>query len=396
MASASERAAASAWDELCAALARAGREISGIGAGGRPSDQADGYRYLARLAVFAVQWHLEFADPRHPAFFRFDDDVTQWGAPNADNHYLRAAVDATGVYRISGDVTGVRQLILSTHRGDMALGEHRVFAERSLDELCPAADGRLDVILAREDPAGCTSTFVPLHDGVEYVLVRVYVPDWEHDGLGDLAIERVDTAGTAPEPLDPGRVADALRRAAAWTERSLAFWDTYSRRIAAGVAPNTLTPPMRVPDGAADIRYGSGTWRLGGDDVLLVTFEEPQARYWSIQAYTIGWFEGIELRHRATSLNGAQAHVDADGKVRVAVCGRDPGSANWLDTAGHTEGILTYRWVWATTFPEPESVVVPLAGLADHLPAGHPLVAPDERRRALAARQRGIARRFRR
>jgi hypothetical protein len=385
-----------AWRDLLDVLGRAGDALADAARAPDPLAAADGFRYLARLAVFALQWHVELDDPRHPAFYRFGDDLTQWGAPNADNQYLRAAVAADGVYRVTGDVTGVRQLILSTHHGDMALGDHRVLRERNLAELAAGGESSLDVVLARDQPVAGGSVWMPLDEGVDYVLVRVYVADWEHDGVGDLRIERTDTAGTAPAPLTPERLAAALRRAAAWTEHSAGFWDAYSRRVAAGMAPNTLSPPWQVPDGAADIRYGSGTWRLRDGELLLVEFEAPDAQYWSIQAYTLGSFEAIDLRHRQSSLNGEQAHIDADGLVRVVVGTADPGVPNWLDTGGHGEGVLAYRWVWASSFPEPRAAVVPRAELRAHLPSGHPVVTPSERRARLATRQRGAARRFRR
>src|SRR5262245_35882041 len=80
-----------------------------------------------RLTVFALQWFLEFGDPEFPAFYRFDDDVVKWGAPNADNQYLRAKVAAGGTYRITAEVVGVREILISTQEGDMQLGRARVF-----------------------------------------------------------------------------------------------------------------------------------------------------------------------------------------------------------------------------------------------------------------------------
>ena len=50
-----------------------------------PRLQAEGLRYVTRLSQYALQWFLEFGDPRHPAFMRFCDDVVKWGSPNSDN-----------------------------------------------------------------------------------------------------------------------------------------------------------------------------------------------------------------------------------------------------------------------------------------------------------------------
>jgi hypothetical protein len=43
-------------------------------------------------------------------------------------------------------------------------------------------------------------------------------------------------------------------------------------------------------------------------------------------------------------LNGTQAQVDADGKIRIVVADRNPGVTNWVETLGHRKGFLQFRW----------------------------------------------------
>jgi hypothetical protein len=71
----------------------------------------------------------------------------------------------------------------------------------------------------------------------------------------------------------------------------------------------------------------------------------------------------------------------------------DPGVPNWLDAAGHVEGLLQYRWIWTRTNPQPSCRIVPLADLRVHLPPDTPRVSPAERARGIATRRRHIARR---
>ena len=47
------------------------------------------------------------------------------------------------------------------------------------------------------------------------------------------------------------------------------------------------------------------------------------------------WWETIDYANHQSSLNGFQAVLDDDGVFRAVVSARDPGVANWLDTAGH-------------------------------------------------------------
>jgi hypothetical protein len=46
------------------------------------------------------------------------------------------------------------------------------------------------------------------------------------------------------------------------------------------------------------------------------------------------------------------------------VAHRDPGHANWIDTAGHEHGSMCVRWVLAREHPQPVTSVVPLSELA--------------------------------
>jgi hypothetical protein len=55
--------------------------------------------------------------------------------------------------------------------------------------------------------------------------------------------------------------------------------------------------------------------------------------------------------------------------VRIAVAHRDPGPRhpNWLDTAGHEQGGMLFRWVEAKEYPPIETRLVKLSEL-DALP----------------------------
>jgi hypothetical protein len=380
------------WAAFCDRLKAAGSRILQDDFPSAPRDRAEGYRHLGRLTVFALQWYLDFSDPRFPAFFRFDDDVTKWGGPNADNHYQRASVEAGGTYRITGSVRGLRELILSTNEGDMQLGQARVFEERNLSQLEVAPDGALEVIVSATPHPG---NWVPLHPEAELVLIRQYVSDWERDPVAHFRIERVGSEGLAPPPLEPARVAVALERAGSWVERSVVYWNQWMRRARSFLPDNVLGKPRPQAGGAGDILYGGGWWNLAEDEALLIECEPPHARYWSIQLYSFPWFESLDFANRVSSLTGHQIHVDDDGRFRIAIAQRDPGIPNWLDTEGRQEGLVTYRWVFTRTAPAPSARVLKLAELRAQLPASTPAFGEAERRAQVAKRQAAVVRRFR-
>jgi hypothetical protein len=380
------------WAAFCDRLKATGERILQDDFPSAPRDRAEGFRHLGRLTVFALQQYLDFSDARFPAFLRFDDDVTRWGGPNADNHYQRARVEPGSTYRITGNVRGLRELILSTNEGDMQLGQLRVFAERNLAELRAEPDGALEVIVSAAPHGG---NWLPLHPEARYVLIRQYVSDWERDPVARLRIERLGSEGLAPPPLEPEQVAVALDGAATWVERSVVYWNQWMRRTRGFLPDNVLGKPRPQAGGASDVLYGGGWWNLAADEALLIECEAPHARYWSIQLYSFPWFESLDFANRVSSLTGHQIHVDPDGHFRVVVAQHDPGVQNWLDTEGRRDGLITYRWVFTSTAPEPAARVVRFADVLTHLPGSTPPFAEAERRAQVAARQRAVARRFR-
>lgn len=96
-----------------------------------------------------------------------------------------------------------------------------------------------------------------------------------------------------------------------------------------------------------------------------------------------------ESVHRQTSLNGAQACIDRDGRFRAVLAHRDPGLANWLDTAGNREGMLIGRWYRCSSQPTPVLLKVKFEELARLLPADAPHVTAAERQARLRERRLG-------
>jgi len=80
---------------------------------------------------------------------------------------------------------------------------------------------------------------------------------------------------------------------------------------------------------------------------------------------------------------------------RGVISHRDPGVANWLDTAGHERGTLAARFLRAERAPSPRMRRVPFEKLADALPPGTPRITPDERAERLARRREAVLARYR-
>jgi hypothetical protein len=348
-------------------------------------------RHLARQLVLALQEELEFGDPRHPSFHRYEEPWAQWGGPNPDNVYLRSRIDPAATYRVSANVAGVRQAIFSLHDGDMHERRYGVFGECTLDQLAVGRDGRLEVTVS---PAKHAGNWMQSHPDARMLTIRQYQSDWERDRIASFSIECEQTRGEPPARAGAAETSAAIERAAAWVEASIAYWQQYTERSRASLPRNAFSAPSTPPGGAATIGYGAGCFELDAGDALLIESEVPDADYWGWTLHTMRWLESGDFAARQTSLNHAQAYVDADGRLRIVAARRDPGVPNWIDVEDRAEGLLVYRYVGARSKPVPRARVVALDGLRNHLPAGHPEIDAAERRDRLARRRAAVLRRY--
>jgi hypothetical protein len=376
-----------AWEEFCDLLKATGQHIVEEGAPDTALDRAEGFRYLATLAAAGIRHTFDLADPDRPRFLRNPDSAAGWGAENADNLYLIAHIRPDRTYRISGRRGTVGAFLIETKEGYMQLGAMRNFATLDSDRLQVEPDGTFDIVLSARPHPG---NWIPLHPEATQVLIRQFFFDWESEEPAEFRIAAVDDAGERPAVLEPVHVARLLHDAALWIDTTVRVWNDWVRDLRSRHQPGVLAPACRYVGGADDILYGNDLYRLGEDEALIIESAPPDARYWAFQLVNL-WFQAMDYANRQTSMNCRQARVDKDGRFRLVVAHGDPGVPNWLDTAGHREGVLQYRYVWAKTAPQPTVRVVPFGRLRKELPADTPAVTADERRRAIAARQRHMA-----
>jgi hypothetical protein len=383
--------AGAAWTTWTASLDALARRLLDDGFPTDDHGRAAGLRHLARQAALALQGELEHSDPLHPRLHRYELPWSQWGAPNPDNVYARCVIDPSATYRLRGNVTDVHEALFSLVEGDMHLDEMGVFSEVALRDLDVGSDGRFELTIGPERAGG---NHLASADGARLLLIRQYVYDWVNEPVVSFTIERLDTLGI-PAPSPTGvEVAAAIDRATRWVERSIDYWAAYVAASRDLLDHNTFTPPNTPPGGAPSIAYGGGCWDLASEEALVIEHEVPDAHYWNWSIHHLHWFDSGAWDQRATSCNGHQAVVDDDGKVRVVVAHADPGTPNWLDTEGQPMGMAVYRYVGASTKPQPTARVVPIGSVPDTVPSSHPSIDPAARREQLAARSRAAQRRW--
>ena len=77
--------------------------------------------------------------------------------------------------------------------------------------------------------------------------------------------------------------------------------------------------------------------------------------------------ESLDYRYHTICINKGLAFYKDDGSVEVIVSHKDTGHKNWLDTCGHYEGTMCWRWYRleeGSKAIEPVCEIVSLASLS--------------------------------
>jgi hypothetical protein len=339
---------------------------------------------------FTLGYFLYFgADAEQPDWLPFLNSVFLL-QPNPDDAYLIAPLRGDRSYRIVGERGSVHLLTLDLSASLM--GERETLdASRSvqLDLDCLERDdgGRFELLLSAERPPGHRDNWQALPDNVRVALVRQRSYRWGHERDARLAIECLDPAQPKPR-LSPAQIDRGLEDVLAYAGRLSKLWLNHMARLRARQRVNEFEFHA-FGGGLARQAYWQALFEFGPDEVLVLETELPEKhRYWNVQLND-PLFNTIEFVQRQSSLNGAQATIDADGRFRAVVALEDPGVPNWLDPCGHTSGTLIGRWYECSSTPMPTLRRVPRSQLRELLPEATPFWNADKRRAGLADRRIG-------
>ena len=385
----------SAWSEFCRSLELAGRHLLAYPTNSTPVPgevESEGVRYGLGLVTAGILQALQLSDPATPRIVRNPDSESKWGAENVDNQYLWARISPVYPYRVFGNRNNIYEALLETKDGYMQIGDDQVFDTLFLTEMECDDDGNFEVLLAAERPPDHRGNFMKMPPGTQYFCVRQYFVDWEKEWPARFGIERIGGVGQRPAPYTPHKTAELLDEAGLWVLQTARFWTEWVDQLRRDFVKGELKPAVTFVGGARDIHYGNDWWSLERDEAMVIEFEPPDARYWQMQLCDV-WFRTMDYATRQTGLNHFQARLDRDKKARIVVAHRDPGVQNWLDTGGHPEGMLQYRWVFTKTNPHPRVKLVPFEKIRSALPMETPVYSAEQRREALAIRHRHLARR---
>ena len=310
----------------------------------------EGYRWLTEILQVALDCYV-WADPLRPELVELTGPTQKWGGDNSDARYWYAALDPERRYRVTGRRGDSVYLSLTVYGGpDDGRWSTRIVTTRNDRSIPFEVDGAFAVDLG------------PLDDDANALVIRDYLAHPERDRPTELRIECVDGPADPPRPTD-AETAARFRRAATFLRDLLAIFP-----LPPPVEPNTVQPPYPVPAqtygwAAGDASYAMGSFRLGEGEALVVEGTSPDCVFWNLCLWN-PFLQTYDYRYERVTLNGEQCTYEHDGTWRIVVAATDPGTPNWLSTAGHREGVMWFRWFLPEAVPEqPRTRVVRLSEL---------------------------------
>ena len=418
-----------------------------------PGDRnlAEGYRYLLGHIGRMIDLEMRM-DPRFPEFHRSMDMLRKWTAENPDTMYLKAPIDSSGYYKVTGVTANIREWRNSS-RGLKEAKAPRMVTFQTITDV-PGATGelaemarcrsqtlaflnsfnlqlegnRFEILIGPERPVGFDGNFLPSRKELicastgekkvkdaRWLAVREIFSDWEYERTLDLDIVRLDNIGESKPPIEAAYVAEKLAKIGEELPRQIRFWnllqkyplETYDdangdgRRNQPLNGINQPAPPFTA-GGVAGSRqyYASGIYDLAPDEALVVKITAPvEPHYVGMQLGTL-WFEGPDQQNYVSSLSGHQLPLASDGSRYYVIAMTDPGVQGWVATTGYHYGQHAMRFIFredppADKMPVAQAFLVKLDQLATLLPADTPRVTPQQRRAEIAIRQAHIKQRWR-
>ncbi len=330
------------WEEFCDNLKAAGAALVYPGTPRDPFQQTEGVRYLTRLTRAALEAFVEYGDPRFPVLNRMVHETVKLGADNPDNYYQNAQISGDYEYRITGKRNTVHYLGLFTQNGDY--GSTGGFAPCGVlegQDMLIEPDGTFEIILSQE-PKG--KNWLKIDPETTILMVRQTFLHRNQEQPADLKIETIGLPNR-PDPLSPSRVDQGLQRAGLFVAAAPVFFSRWAKSF----HPHTNEMPLFDPEtsnaagGDANIIYYHSRWKLAEDEALIIETSIPDCDTWNFQLNNY-WMESLDYRYHTICISKGNAHYEPDGTVKVIVAHSDPGHPNWIETVGHKEGTMCWRW----------------------------------------------------
>lgn len=353
-----------AWEEFCEQLKAAGGVLARPTTPQDDLTQAEGLRKLARMIRMGLEATLEYADTAHPEVYPLVTPTTLGEGETSDARYHQTMIDGSRTYVLSGERGDAPFIEFTVYAGKIGIDAHSTqvgaLTERELEV---DREGRFEIVLSPERQPG---NWIRTAREATCVFIRQYAHDWSRTvgATFDIRATGPDRARDParrrdPDPVRPNvtlaRVMAALPRTAAYVARSSRIWADIVDQARKAPPNRFVTFPEKDHEASPEMptghRFSSGHFRLEADQALIVTLKPPEVPYWGMDI-TNYWFEPMSWPSHRSHVNNRTAAIAADGTVRIAIAATRAGADNWIDTRGHREGMMMFRWS-RTSLPVP-------------------------------------------
>jgi len=330
------------WEEFCDQLKLAGTVLKYSGTPQDDFNQAEGLRYLTRLTRAGLEAFVEFNDPAFPVLKRMVHETVKMGADNPDNYYFNAQISGEFEYKISGKINTIHYIGFFTQNGNYgSTGGLASCGVLEGSDLLMDDDGSFEIILSKKRKG---KNWLKIEDETGLVMVRQTFLNRFEEVPAELKIENLSGKKT-PDPITPKMIDEGLKTAAMF----IAGAPLLFARWANGFQKHPNQLPQFDPDvsnaagGDKNIIYYHSYWKLADDKALVITVNPPECDSWNFQLNNY-WMESLDYRYFNICVSKGNAKYEADGSIKIIVSASDPGTGNWIDTCGHNEGTMCFRW----------------------------------------------------
>jgi hypothetical protein len=224
--------------------------------------------------------------------------------------------------------------------------------------------------------------------------IRDVLLDWSREDPNCIEVQRLG----GPPPTPPRTLDEQAEATAAMME----YFANFTGKLSHGVykmPPNHFNLAWSA-DRVGAMRnqvYVMGRFELGEDEAFVVELSDGGAEYFTVPLSNI-WGTTLDIVDRTGSLNKAQSVANEDGSYTYVISPTDPGVANWIDSDGLREAILTLRMAEFGEAGPREDLgargrVIKLDRLDSEVP-DLPRVTPEQRKAQLAERRSAYLRRL--
>jgi hypothetical protein len=260
---------------------------------------------------------------------------SRWGIDNPDSVYRVIPISGDERYEIRGRVGEHRMTENYFTLWDAHMGTVDVLNGRTMQV---DSDGSFTITVDSK-PADGRPNHVQTSPEAHEFYIRDVLLDWGRDDPNHLEVQRL-----GGPPATPARTLDEQAEA---TAAMMAYFADFTGKLSHGVykMPANHFNLAWSADKVGAMRnqvYVMGRFDLAPGEAFVVDLNDGGAEYFTVPLSNI-WGTTLDICDRTGSLNKAQSVPNDDGTYTYVIAPDDPGVANWIDSDGLREGILTLR-----------------------------------------------------